>query len=63
MIFKDLTIIIVKSANFHLRRIIPIRKYCSKRITKLLTNVLVLSRSDYCGSLFSDLKDYRGQKD
>ena len=48
---------ISKSANFHLRRIRHIRKYCSKRITKLLINALVLSRIDYCGSLFSDLKN------
>ena len=44
-------------ANFHLRRIGHIRKYCSKRITKLLINALVLSRIDYCGYVFSDLKN------
>ena len=53
---------ISKSANFHLRRIRHIRKYCSKRITKLLINALVLSRIDYCGSLFSDLKKIEVKK-
>ena len=53
---------ISKSANFHLRRIGHIRKYCSKRITKLLINDLVLSRIDYCGSLFSDLKNIEVNK-
>ena len=60
---------ISKSANFHLHRIRHIRKYCSRHITKLLINAIVLSRIYYCGSLFSDLqnikiyKEYRGQKD
>ena len=48
---------ISKSANFHLHRIDHIIKYFSKRITKLLINSLVLSRIDYCGSLFSELKN------
>ena len=39
-----------------------IRKYCSKRITKLLINAIVLSRIDYCGSLFSDLKNIEVKK-
>ena len=39
--------IISKSANFHLRRIGHIRKYCSKRITNLLINAIVLSRIVY----------------
>ena len=43
---------ISKSTNFHLRRNGHIRKYCSKRITKLLINALVLSKIDYCESLF-----------
>ena len=45
---------ISKSANYHLRRIAHIRKYCSTRITRTLINALVLSRIDYCGSIFSD---------
>ena len=55
--FDDHINSISKSANFHLRRIRHIRKCCSKRITKLLINALVLSRIDYCGSLFSNLKN------
>ena len=47
---------ISKSANFHLRRIGHIRKYCSMRITQLLINALVLSRIYYFGLLLSDLK-------
>ena len=43
---------ISKSVNYHLRRIAHIRKYCS---TKKLTNILILSRIDYCGSLFSNM--------
>ena len=45
---------ISKYANYHLRRIACIRKYCSTHINRTLINVLVLSRIDYCGSLFSD---------
>ena len=36
--------------------------YCSKHITKLLINALVLSRIDQCGSLFSDLKNVEVKK-
>ena len=39
---------ISKSANYHLRRIAHIKKYCSTRITRTLINFLVLSRIDYC---------------
>ena len=39
-----------------------IRKYCSKLITKLLINDLVLSIIDYCGSLFNDLKNIEVKK-
>ena len=53
---------ISKSANFHLRRIGHIRKYCSKRITKLLINALVLSRIDYFGSSFGELKNIEVKK-
>ena len=53
---------ISKSADFYLRRIGHIRKYCFKRFTKLLINVLVLSKIDYCGSLFSDLKNIEVKK-
>ena len=47
---------IPKSTNFHLRSIDHIRKYFTNHITKQLINVLVLSRIDYCRSLFSNLK-------
>ena len=53
---------ISKYANFHLCRIRHIRKYCSKRITKLIINALVLSRIEYYGSLFSDLKNIEVKK-
>ena len=43
-------------------RIGHIRKNCSKRITKIIINALVLSRIDYCGSLFSDLKNIEVKK-
>ena len=33
---------------------VHIRKYFSTRITRTLSNALVLSRIDYCGSLLSD---------
>ena len=45
---------ISKSANYHLRKIANIRKYCSKRITRKLINAHILYRINYCGSHFSD---------
>ena len=53
---------ISKSADFHLCRIRHIIKYCSKHINKLFINTLVLSRIDYCGSLFSELKNIEVKK-
>ena len=47
---------ISKSANFYLRKIRHIRNYCSTNITKRLVNYLVLSRLDYCCSLFYGIK-------
>ena len=47
--------VISKSANYHLRRIVHIRKYYSTHITRQLINALELSRIDYRGSLFSEI--------
>ena len=48
---------ISKSANLYLRKIRHIRNYCSPNITKRLLNALVLSRIDYCCSLFYGIKN------
>ena len=47
---------ISKSANLYLRKIRHIRNYCSPNITKRILNALVLSRIDYCCSLFYGLR-------
>ena len=39
-----------------------ITKYCSKSVTKILINAIVLSRIYFCGSLFSDLKNIEIKK-
>ena len=51
---------ISKSANLYLRKIRHIKNYCSPNITiayKRLLNALVLSRIDYCCSLFYGIKN------
>ena len=46
---------ITKFANYHLFRIINIRKSITVSITKTLDNSLVLSRIDYCSSILINL--------
>ena len=48
--------------HHHISHINSISKSANFRITKLLINTLVLSRIDYCGSLFSDLKNIEVKK-
>ena len=48
---------ISKSANLYLRKIRHIKNYCSPNITKRLLNALVLSRINYCCSLFYGIKN------
>ena len=48
---------ISKSANLYLRKIRHIKNDCSPKITKRLLNALVLSRIDYCCSLFYEIKN------
>ena len=48
--------VILKSANFYLRKIRHIRNYFSPNITNRLINALVLSRLDYCCSIFMVLR-------
>ena len=49
---------LVRSANFELRRISFIRHLMSTHATKTLVSAFVLSRLDYCNSLFSDCPQY-----
>ena len=53
---------ISKSANFYLRKIRHIRNYYSTNITKRLVNALVLSRLNYCCSLFYGIKNTESKK-
>ena len=48
---------ISKSANLYFRKIRHIKNYCSPNITNHLLNALVLSRIDYCCSLFYRIKN------
>ena len=53
---------VVKTANFHLKNIASIRKYLNEDATKILINSLVISRVDYCNSLYYNLPNYRLRK-
>ena len=53
---------VVRTANFHLKNIASIRKYLNEDATKLLINSLVISRVDYCNSLYYNLPNYRLRK-
>ena len=53
---------VVKTANFHLKNIASIRKYLNEDATKLLINSLVISRVDYCNSLYYNSPNYRIRK-
>ena len=48
---KTHVFILIRSANFELRRISSIRHLLSTDATKTLVSVFVLSRLDYCNSL------------
>ena len=43
--------VIVKSADFHIRKLYSVRKYLSKASLKSLVQRFVISRLDYCNSL------------
>ena len=49
---------VTKKCYFHIRRIWKIRKYLTEDATKSLVNAYIVSRLDYCNSLFSGLPDY-----
>ena len=53
---------VVKTANFYLKNIASIRKFLNEDATKLLINSLIISRVDYCNSLYYNLPNYRLKK-
>ena len=48
----------VKIAGYHLRNISFVRKYLNKKIIKMLVHNHVLSKLDYCNSLYYGLPNY-----
>ena len=49
--------VISKPANLYLRKIRHNKNYCTPNITRRLLDALVLSRIDYCCSLFYGIKN------
>ena len=53
---------VVKASNFQLRTIAQIKKYLDEDCLKMLVTSLVISRVDYCNSLYYNLPDYQLKK-
>ena len=53
---------VTKTAYYHIRRITKVRKYLDTESTKTLIQSLVISRLDYCNSLFINLPKHLIQK-
>ena len=53
---------VTKKCYYHIRRIWKIRKYLTEDATKSLVNAYVVSRLDYCNSLFYGLPEYLTKK-
>ena len=49
---------LVKSCNYHIRNLYAVRRYLSKDILISLAHSLIVSRIDYCNSLFLGLPNY-----
>ena len=53
---------VVKSANYHLKNIAFIKKYLDEKSLRMLVNNYVISRVDYCNSLYYNLPNYQLKK-
>ena len=49
---------VVRSCNFHIRNLYAVRRYLSRDILVALVHSLIVSRVDYCNSLFLGLPAY-----
>lgn len=56
--FKDQIHHVVRLAGYHLKNIAFIKKYLDKRTLKMLVHNYVISRLDYCNSLYYGLPNY-----
>lgn len=56
--FKDHILATVKATNYHLKNIAFIKKYLDEKSLKLLVNNFVITRLDYCNSLYFNLPNY-----
>ena len=56
--FEKQVSLVVRNANFHLRQIGMIKKYLSVTLCLKVIYNLVLSRIDYCNSLYYNLPNY-----
>ena len=50
---------VVKTSNFQLKNIALIKRYLDQDCLKMLVNNLVVSRVDYCNSLYNNLPNYQ----
>ena len=53
---------VVKSANFHLRNIALIKRYLDQDCLKIFVCNLIITRVDYCNSLFYNLPNFQLKK-
>ena len=53
---------VVKVAGYHLKNIAFVRKYLDERTTKMLISNHVISKLDYCNSLYYGLPNYQLKK-
>ncbi len=49
---------VVRTTKYHLRNIGFVRKYLDETITKMLVHNCVISKPDYCNSLYYVLPNY-----
>ena len=49
---------LVKNCNYHIRNLYAVKRYLSKDIINSLVHSLIVSRIDYCNSLFLGLPNY-----
>ena len=56
--FKKQIDAVIRNCNYQIRNIYAIRKYLDKRCLQTLVNSMVMSRIDYCNSLYIGLPNY-----
>ena len=60
--FKDQINRVVRTAGYHLKNIAFVKKYLDEKTIKMLVHNHVISKLDYCNSLYYDLPNYTLKK-